>query len=71
MEPKLRYFEHFFLHTIKFSWLQNNIGPKLLFQKIYYNFVTEEIKSYVKWQTSGEVVCYFCMYAVCEHEEVE
>ncbi len=46
------------------------------FEVLIPDMIVEGVRSvsniqYVKWQTSGEVVCYFCMYAVCEHEEVE
>ncbi len=45
------------------------------FEVLIPDMIVQGVRSstiqYVKWQTSGVVFCYFCMYAVCEHEEVE
>ncbi len=75
---------HTYIHT--FQWLilkhsYKNIYLRygvtfLFFEVLIPDMIVQGVRSsstiqYVKWQTSGVVVCYFCMYAVCEHEEVE
>ncbi len=74
---------HTYIHT--FQWLilkhsYKNIylryGVTFFFEVLIPDMIVQGVRSsstiqYVKWQTSGVVVCYFCMYAVCEHEEVE